>query len=142
MLLLTAPKRPSGCALQYELFEWVSRIPCRGAVLAGLAEQKPQLLQARTESIFRRHNYIFRGVGRMTIGVGVRRNHNRCPCSSSSQPAPCRIQFSLTANRSCPQRNPDLQLWRPVSRTAAAHSSHDNPRRHHHHSIHRLSRAR
>jgi hypothetical protein len=57
----------------------VGRIPCRSAVLARLAEQKPQLLQALAERMFGRHRNVSTRVGRMTIGVLVRRNHIRCP---------------------------------------------------------------
>jgi hypothetical protein len=44
-------------ALQAREGWWVNcALPCRGAVLAGLAEKKPQLLEALTEGIFRRHS--------------------------------------------------------------------------------------
>ena len=47
------------------------RIPGRIAVLAGLAEQKPQLLQALVEDIFRRHFLprVVTVVRRVAIGL-------------------------------------------------------------------------
>lgn len=42
----------------YALIVVLSNIPCRRAVLAGLAEQEPQLLQALSKRIFRRHREI------------------------------------------------------------------------------------
>jgi hypothetical protein len=75
----SCPMSLSPRALQHRLIRMVSRIPCRSAVLASLTEQKPQLLQALTERVFRRHNEVFTSEVRMTIGVAVRRNHIRCP---------------------------------------------------------------
>lgn len=68
----------------------VDRIPRRSAVLAGLAEQKPQLLEPSTKRVFRSHCESLAGVWRMTIGVAVSSQsysyvHSISPCSSSSR---------------------------------------------------------
>jgi hypothetical protein len=43
-------------------------------VLAGLAEQKPQLLQPGSERIFRRHCKVVTGVVRVSIGAAIANN--------------------------------------------------------------------
>lgn len=70
----------------------VGGIPCRRAVLARLAEQKPQLLQSLTKRIFRRHREVSTGIVGVSIGV-----------SASSQPALMSTFLKLAHSRLPPR---------------------------------------
>jgi hypothetical protein len=107
-LCLVSPPRTRIAARRYGSGR---RIPCRSAVLAGLAEQEPQLLQALAKRVFRRHSEESTSVAWVTIGVAVSDNHIRCPCSSSSSMAPFHIRFSRRANRRSSVVIPNFQLW-------------------------------
>jgi hypothetical protein len=82
------------------------RIPGRGAVLAGLAEQEAQLLEPLAKRIFRRHGEVSRGLRRGTMGVAVGPDPSAsipCPCSSSCswRLAGCGLAAQPSQSRSC-----------------------------------------
>lgn len=70
----SSPLDPAGAHRNLVECRW-GRIPCRSAVLAGLAEQKPQLLQPRIKRILGRHCVCSNDRVGGAIGVCVCHGH-------------------------------------------------------------------